>query len=677
MKHYTIALLGNPNVGKSAWINALCHADFKVGNWPGVTIEKKEARVYRNGCVYHFIDLPGTYSLTEEQEEGAICARFLARERVDLILNVCDSMRLKRSLRLTLAARELQRPMIVLCGFGDEARRKGVSIDTARLSAELRLPICLLSAYHRGDPKQLWEHIEAQVQGEGCHAPLYPPLLSPYVAALEQSAARVAHTPKEQNAVLYAVMRKERLDVLPPSLRQDIQMYLQQDTWARYDTLAEQIVSRCAQDLGGSVYGWIDRVVLHPLLAYPLCVLFFWWFIQMVFQGSSPWSAYIQMVSETYVAPYLLTLMASVPPLFQRFFVEGVLQGITGVLSFVPMMGCLYFWIAFLEESGYMARIGFLADRVMSYFHLSGKALMAMVLGFGCNVAGIAATTSLQTQKQRTLAALLVPFMSCGARLPVYLLFCASFFKGKEALVIASLYGIGLFVAFAAAFALSHLRFFQETTITLAELPPYRLPSLKVLGKSAVHEMLAYLRKACSIVLMVMMVLWCFSYLPNGVREESYLARGAKAAAPLFEPLGFADSWECIASLPGGVIAKESIVGFLKQEERPIEPRRIDWAKDVPRLLDQTLDTIKRAMLMQGEAGREEVRTLQLWEGKDARVKAYSFLVFVLLSVPCVMSLSALARLYGRRVMLASALLMSIVPYLFSMGIYQLFSRLL
>lgn len=670
MKHYTVALLGNPNVGKSAWINLLAHADFKVGNWPGVTIEKKEARVYDQGSCYHFIDLPGVYSLSEDQDEGRICTAFLRENHIDLILDICDSTCLGRSLRLCLALRELQVPMIVVCSLADAADKLGIRIDEAQLSDMLALPVLLLSARRKKDAKTLWTAIRANIGAGGIHKPLYDPAQAKI--AREREAQLHEQDERARNAQVYAFMRGEGDDgCLSLDLQQWRRARTADDVWNRYDALIDAIMARCVCQKDRSRYTLADRILLDPLLALPLCALFLLWLLQMVFTGSAPWSAFIMEVCDDYICPYLLYYMEGIPEVIQRFLLEGVVRGAASVISFVPLMGCLYFWLAFLEESGYMARIAFLADKVMSYFHLSGKALVAMVLGFGCNVPGIMATRALESEKRRRMAALLVPFMSCGARLPLYLMFAASFFCGKEALVVATLYGIGLLVAFAAALILSRLQYFHDERIQVMELPPYRLPSLGAMGKTAFHEMIAYLRKACSVVLIVMMGLWCLSYLPSGERESSYLAAAAKAAAPVFEPLGFGDSWVCVASLPAGIAAKESIVGFLQPHQEEITARPIDLKQDVPRLIQRTLQCAKAATLLQKEEAQPQPQ-LQLWEGDDAALRAYSFMVFVLLSIPCVMTLSALLRLYGRSMMWMSVGMMTVIPYFASLLIYQI-----
>ena len=674
MKHYVIALTGNPNVGKSAWINRLADTDFKVGNWPGVTIDKREARVYRHGNCYHLIDLPGTYSLEEERDEGRICAAYLKHEKVDLIVNVCDSIRLKRNLNLTMHLRELQLPMIVVCSFADEAKRKGIEIDVDFLSACLQVPCCFLSAYDKSHRALLWQMIEDNCRGKRTYTPLFNASLRPLLDQL--SVALHSMDEHERNACIYAYMRGEEVSVLSDELKRRQKNRSHQECRQRYESVLRQLeeggVKRKKQR---KAYTVIDRIVLHPLLAYPLCIAFFFFFLQMVFQGSLPWSDFIQYLLQEHLLPWMKYYLQSWPQVLRDFFLEGVLNGIGSVISFIPLMGTLYFWIAFLEESGYYARIAFLCDRIMSYFHLSGKAFFAMILGFGCNVPGIIASKSMETQKQRMLTALLVPFMSCGARLPLYLLFCASFFRGKEAAVIASVYAMGLFAAFLSAFILSKRQMFREDVIRIMELPPYRFPNMKVLGKSAVLECINYLRKAFSAVLMVMMVLWCFAYLPYGVREKSYLASAAQHVSVVFEPLGFGDKWECVAALPGGIVAKESIVGFL-QQGREIEARPLQWQEDMHALVEEGKETMLRSFGLHA-AEKDHIRPLQLWNDEKAALKAYSYLIYVLLSIPCIMTLSAIASQYGKRLAMLSVLWMALFSYASSFFIYQLMSLLI
>lgn len=669
MKPYTIAFVGNPNVGKSAWINQLAKTNFKVGNWPGVTVEKKEAMLIEGGCCYHLVDLPGTYSLQEYRDEGRITARFLQEHPIDLIVNVCDSMSLKRSLRLTMQLRELQLPMVIVCGYADLAKRKGIEIDCSCLRAVLGADACFLSAHRHDHRDHLWKLIQANLQKPVVYPPIFGSSMEDQLHRIKRQLSLKIKDERLCYQQIYAYFRKEKIEGLPTDAQQWQDHLKMEEVWTRYDEVIDQLmVAAYKQKVAVKGYTIIDRLLLHPLLAYPFCILFFYWFLQMIFYGSTPWSNYIQMITQEYLIPYVRYWLQPFPTMLADFLCDGVISGMSGVISFVPLMGSLYFWIAFLEESGYYARIAFLCDRIMSYFHLSGKAFLALVLGAGCNVPGVIASRSLETQKQRMLTALLVPFISCGARLPIYLLFCTSFFKGKEAAVVASLYGIGLLVAFFCAAILSKTTDFQEDAIQLFELPPYRIPSLRVLGKSAAKECWNYLKKAFSVVLLVMIALWTFSYFPTGDKDESYLAHAAQQASFLFEPLGFGDRWECVAALPGGIVAKESILAYLyppiENEVRPFD------LSDLSDLIDQGIESAKESFFLQRNTQQSQP-VLLLWTEKEAALKAYSFLVFVLLSIPCVMTLSAIRTLYGKKILLYSILLMTVFPYVMSCLIYQ------
>ena len=673
MKECVVAFVGNPNVGKSAWINLLANAQFKVGNWPGVTVEKKEAKIVYRGTCYHLIDLPGTYSFHEKRDEGRITAAYLKNQKVDLIINVCDSLHLRRSLRLTMQLRELQLPMIVVCSFYDVAIRKGIWIDCDRMQAIIGMDTCFMSAYQKKDRQALWDLIEKKRSS----VPVYPPLFAQnwdeHVRMVNTHLKTVFPDERQRYAALYAYFRKEVTEGLSSVEKQWQERYEQEDVWSRYDEVVDQILHAVMKEKKHkSVYSWIDRILLHPLLAYPCCILFFYLFLQMVFQGSTPWSDFIRFLAQDYLIPYVRYWLQDCPQFFLDFFTEGILQTIATLLSFLPLIATLYFWIAFLEESGYYARIAFLCDRIMSYFHLSGKAFLAFILGAGCNVPGIIATKSMETQKQRMLTAVLVPFISCGARLPVYLLFCASFFRGKEAAVIFSLYGIGLLIAFLCAWILSKFPYFREDDIYMMELPSYRLPSIRVLGKKACKECINYMKKACSVVLLVTVALWCFSYFPNGEREDSFLAKTAQKATFAFAPLGFGDSWECVASLPGGIVAKESILTYLYPQEEKVM-RAPDFVNDFFAIVQEGIQAGKQALFLQTKA-KTATPLLTIWQDEKAPLKAYCFLVYVLLSIPCVMTLSTIRTLYGNHLLICSILLMSIFPYLVTFLIYQVFS---
>ena len=351
-------------------------------------------------------------------------------------------------------------------------------------------------------------------------------------------------------------------------------------------------------------------------------------------------------------------------------------------------MALLYFVLSLLEESGYMARIAFLLDRLMNTFHLSGKSFVSLMLGFGCNVPAIYATRTLDNEQQKRLTALLVPFMSCGARLPVYVLFASAFFPDKAALMMLSIYGIGILLALVLALIASRFPIFHDDAMLVLELPPYRLPSLRVVLHKVREEVKSYVRKACGIVLWAMVILWGLTYFPGGSVEDSYLAQGAKLVQPIFAPLGFGDRWECVAALPGGIIAKETIVGFLDTVLQPAvheEATTVNISEDIRDILYKGGTALKEsatfflhtdvAVKPQGDAQVSHIRAL--WTSRDAGIRSFSFMVYVLLSIPCIMTLQAVYHEYGKKLLFLTLTVMLLVPYLVSLFIFQFFSLFL
>ena len=353
----------------------------------------------------------------------------------------------------------------------------------------------------------------------------------------------------------------------------------------------------------------------------------------------------------------------------------------------MPLMLFLHIALSFLEESGYMARIAYLLDHGMQRFHLNGKSFVALLLGFGCNVPAIYATRTLSNEKQRRLCALLVPLMSCGARLPVYMLFGAAFFQGKAAIMILSIYGIGIFIALLVALVLSHVSAFHDDAIMIMELPPYRMPSFLVILHKSFQEVQNYVRKATSVVLWAMVILWSLTYFPNGTIQDSYLAQLAKTVAPIYEPLGFGDRWECVAALPGGIIAKETVVGFMDQvllQEETAEMGKIDPFHDMGEIAYAFGSALKQFSVSLiphrvSEPPRDSLISAihSLWQAEKANVRAYSYMVYILLSIPCIMTLQALRKEYGWKLMLISLAMMMIIPYMTSLVIFQFFSLLI
>lgn len=699
MKEYQIAFAGNPNVGKSAWINALSDAHFKVGNWPGVTVEKKEAIVSWEGNHYHLIDLPGTYALSEKENEEGIAADYLTTQPIDLIVNVVDATNLARNLYLTLRLRQLQLPMIVIFNFMDEVARYHMEIDIKAIRDQLGLPIYPYSAFDEAGK-------QAVMQGICRYAAktvYYPPCIAQkdeqrYRRILDEIKRKVPAyvklQEKEQELFAYALMFRQSdalrqlsawdmdLHELVPSddLPQDEDLYLFQQV--------EEIMHYVVDDESRLKHtGRMDRILLHPLWGKVCMAAILSLFMLVVFQSSAPLNDFIDFLIHDMVMKYVNALLFFLPDAAKSLVLNGVIAGVGGVLVFVPLMLFLHIALSFLEESGYMARIAYLLDHGMQHFHLNGKSFVALLLGFGCNVPAVYATRTLSNEKQRRMGALLVPFMSCGARLPVYMLFAAAFFQGKAAMMILSIYGIGILIALLIALILSRVSAFRDDEIMVMELPPYRLPSLHVIMHKAALEVQNYVRKATSVVLWAMVILWGLTYLPNGTVQDSYLAQLAKTTAPLYEPLGFGDRWECVAALPGGIIAKETVVGFMDQvllQEESTKMERIDpWNDlgDIAYAFGSALKGFSVSLIPHrlSEAPRDTLIAAirSLWTDDQANVRAYSYMVYILLSIPCIMTLQALRKEYGWKLMGISLGMMIVIPYVTSLMIFQLFSLLI
>ena len=701
---YHVAFAGNPNVGKSAWINALSNADFKVGNWPGVTVEKKEANVCWGGDSYHIVDLPGTYSLTNSGNEESITAAYLQSQQVDLIVNVLDATNLQRNLMLTLFLRELQIPMLLIFNFMDEVKTYGIHIDTAALSRRLGIEILAYSAFDRRHYREVRQAIQKQVKQETV---FYHPLLN----AEEDEIYTSLYTYIEQHLPPHAEASPRLLHRLAlECMRGDLLVMKQLDAWHMDTTVLQTLCRnmneenvrigycRAVESLMHSVsqdpkkrYAKserIDALVLHRWLGLPLFLLVFSFLLLFVFQASAPLNDYIGYLLQDVLARYVSFALQWAPYVVRQFLLQGILAGVGGVLVFVPLMALLYFVLSLLEESGYMARIAFLLDRLMNSFHLSGKSFVSLMLGFGCNVPAIYATRTLDNEQQKRLTALLVPFMSCGARLPVYVLFASAFFPDKAAWMMLSIYGIGILLALVLALLASRFPIFHDDAMLVLELPPYRLPSLRVVLHKVKEEVKSYVRKACGIVLWAMVILWGLTYFPNGSVEDSFLAQGAKLVQPVFAPLGFGDRWECVAALPGGIIAKETIVGFLDTVLQPVQQQEassINIGRDIRDIVYKGGNALKEsaafflhtdvAIKPQKDAQVSHIRAL--WTGADAGIRSFSFMVYVLLSIPCIMTLQAVYHEYGKKLLLLTLVVMLVVPYLASLFIFQFFSLFL
>lgn len=723
-----IAFAGNPNVGKSALINAIAGSKLKVGNWPGVTVEKKEAVFIHKGEEIKLVDLPGVYSLSPYSLEEKITRDFILEENPDVVVNVIDSTNLERNLYLTFLLKELEKPMIMALNFYDEFAKLKYKLNMKEFQDMIEIPAISVSALKGTGIEELLDSIitmsKNKEKGKKYSLPFDKNILS-IIHEVEYKILtneKLLPATKEYSKEFLAIKFLERdahiIEKIKDKYGIDITGMFDEDIEKlenKYDNDSETIL---AEGRYGTVNGIlartfttsiksrldftdkVDKILLNRILGLPLFFLIMAGVMAFVFNGSAPFIDWVDGFFGDFVGKYVGMLVEGTPDWLSSLIIDGIVGGVGGVLTFVPVMIFLYFFLAILEESGYMARVAFLMDKIMRKLGLNGKSFVPMVVGFGCTVPAIYATRTLEDESSRKLTAAMSPFMSCGARLPVYGLFTAAFFGAKAGLVVVSIYIFGIIVAILVGLGLKNLKGFKsENKALLIELPPYRIPSLKVILNSTWLRVFDYIKRAGTVILGIMMILWALTYFPNnGDSNSSYIAKFGHAFAPIMKPTGFGDRWETVAAIPPSIAAKEVVVGFLAQalplaEEAEAEEEVVEttFGEDLMEQVKGFGEAVKDSVVgmlsldVEGlfttpdaeeieEEGRGIVQaTANLWPNDDlAPLRAYSFMVFILLVVPCVATLGAIKHEFGWRYLGFVVSIMLVVPYIASTLVFQI-----
>ncbi|MFR9018830.1 MAG: ferrous iron transport protein B [Fusobacterium sp.] len=719
-----IAFAGNPNVGKSALINALAGSKLKVGNWPGVTVEKKEAYFTYKGQEITMVDLPGVYSLSPFSLEEKITRDFILTENPDVVINVIESTNIERNLYLTLLLQELGKPMVMALNFYDEFEKLNYTLDLKRLSSLMEMDVIKTSAIKKTGLTELLDKaisIAEKKENKKQYKISFDSFIDKQYEAMkkelqEDKSFKDILSKYSLDFVTIKLLEKDSdfLEKMQKDYSLNCENYLDsyiKEIEERYD---EDIDTILAEKRYGKIKGIIaetlktslksrldftekvDKILLNRVLGLPIFLLIIAGLMTIVFNGSAPFIDWIDGFVGGFIGKYAGILMEGTPDWLNSLVVDGIIGGVGGVMTFVPLMFFLYFFLSILEESGYMTRVAFLMDKIMRKLGLNGKAFVPMVLGFGCTVPAIYATRTLEDEKSRKLTAALAPFMSCGARLPVYGLFTAAFFGAKAGFVVMSLYLFGIVAAIILGVILKRFEYFKvDNKALLIELPPYRIPSFKVIMKSTLTRTGGYLKKATSIILGILILLWGLTYFPNnGDAEKSYMAGIGRVIAPVLKPTGFADRWETVAAIVPSIAAKEVVVGFMAQvlelpEDEGAE-EETTFAEDLKEQISGLGSAVKDSAAgiisfdvnslfaaPDAEEIEEEGRgvveaTAGLWKGDPlAPLRAYSFMVFILLVVPCAVTLGAIKQEFGKEYLFKLIGIMLAVPYIASAIIFQ------
>ena len=719
-----VAFVGNPNVGKTALINKISNTSLKVGNWPGVTIEKKEIFFKVGNEDIKLIDLPGIYNLSTETAEERVARDFLLKENVDVIINVVDSTSLERNLYLTAMLKELGKPVVMALNFSDEFEKLGFQLNLEVFQRQLNIPVIFTSGRTGAGIKELMENvvnISKQYKGQ-THIPYrltfedileesilsvkeklekdskYAPILKKYstdwvaIKALEEDTNALAMLKSEFGENLMNLASEERKNIEKRHNMNPADVFSN----ARYGAMRGIANANLKRGKGNkfALTDKIDKILLNKFLGGISFLAIIYMMFVIVFDGSAPFIDWVDGFFGDFVIKYIGKAIEGVPEWLSSFILDGIIAGVGSVLTFVPLMFFIYFFMAILEESGYMARVAFILNKLMTRVGLSGKAFIPMLIGFGCTVPAIYSTRTLEDEKTRRLTGVISTFMSCGARLPVYSLLAAAFFSKNAAVVVVSIYIIGVFMALLMAFILKRFDYFKgDNTELLIELPPYRLPSAKSVWNYMKIKTLSYVKKATTVILGILLVIWFLSYFPNnGDVETSYLGSSAKVVQPVFEPTGFGNKWEPVASILPSIIAKETVVGFLGQvliigEEDAAAEEEFDFLGDlksqVVGLKDAAIDSLKSlgnivkfkvdTLAMTDEetlaedAGGNIIPVIrEMWSDSLGPVRAYSFMLYVLFVVPCAVAMGALKQEFGWKLLAFQFTTLLILPYVVS-----------
>lgn len=719
-KVINIALVGNPNCGKTTLFNHASGSHERVGNYSGVTVDAKEATLKQNGYTFNIVDLPGTYSITEYSPEELYVRMHLTEKMPDIVVNVVDASNLERNLFLTTQLIDMNIKVVIALNMFDELEKKGVKFKYNALGEMIGIPIMptvaskgkgldelfdkLIDVYEERDPSVRHIHINygetiekliKELQAELYKYPEITGKVSPRFLAiklLERDKSILKQLEEKPNFETIKNLTEKTIEKLEKEYNEPSETVI---TDAKYGFIDGALKETYHEPLKAQhKVRELDDILTHKFWGFPIFLFFMWLMFQTTFTlGSYPmdWiDAGVHLLGE-----YLSTHLSPGP--LHDLIIDGIIGGVGGVIIFLPNILILFFFISLMEDSGYMARAAFIMDKLMHKIGLHGKSFIPLVMGFGCNVPAVMATRTLDNKKDRILTMIITPFMSCSARLPVYVLLISAFFPHNQGLVLFSIYLIGIVLAVLVALIMKKVAFAKKDVPFVMELPPYRIPTLKNTSIHMWHKGQQYIKKMGNVILLASIIIWALGYFPRHTeysmnydaaiesvqkdsklkiedkeakvaelelrkeaerQEDSYIGQLGHAIQPVIEPLGY--DWKMGVSIITGLAAKEIVVstmGILYQADMEADETS---GSLITKMQEQTHN--------KGELKGQKVFT---------PLVAFGFMLFILIYFPCVAVIAAIKKESSWGWAIFTMVYTTVIAWIVAFSVYQIGSMLI